>query len=168
MTAIVCMDNNRAIGRQNRLLFRLSADLKHFKELTAGGHLLMGRNTFDSLPGPLPGRTHVVLSRDPEFAPPCARVLRSMEEAKVFIAHVPDIWLIGGAMMYEALLPLCDAAYVTKVDAEAPGADAFFPDIDAMPAWTCVEEGAWLQRDGLRFRFCRYGKAGDAEKSTQP
>jgi len=156
MTAIVCMDNNRAIGRQNRLLFRLSADLKHFKELTAGGHLLMGRNTFDSLPGPLPGRTHVVLSRDPEFAPPRVTVLRSMEEAKVFAAHVPDIWLIGGAKIYEAMLPLCDAAYVTKVDAEAPGADAFFPDIDAMPEWKCVEEGEWMRQEGLRFRFCRY------------
>jgi len=162
MTAIVCMDSNRAIGRQNRLLFRLSADLKHFKELTAGGHLLMGRNTFDSLPGPLPGRTHVVLSRDLEFAPPRVTILRSMEEAKVFVAHVPDIWLIGGARMYEALLPLCREAYVTKIDAEAPGADAFFPDIDGLPEWTCVEEGEWMRRDGLRFRFCRYENAGVA------
>ena len=160
MNAIVCVDYNWAIGRQNRLLYRLSADLKRFKELTAGGRLLMGRNTFDSLPGPLPGRAHVVLSRDPEFAPPCARIVRSMEEAKVFIAHVPDIWLIGGAQMYEALLPLCNEVYVTKVASAAYGADAFFPNIDAMPEWKCVEEGEWMQQDLLRFRFCRYEKVG--------
>ena len=156
MQTIVCADSNWAIGKNNRLLFRLPADMKRFRELTAGGNLLMGRKTFDSLPGPLPGRAHVVLSRDPEFVPARATVLRSLEEAKVYIAHVPDIWLIGGATMYAALLPLCRTAYVTKVDAAVFGADAFFPDIDALPGWRCAEEGPWMRQDGLRFRFCRY------------
>ena len=156
LNAIVCVDNHWAIGGNGRLLFHLPADLKNFKELTAGGSLLMGRRTFDSLPGLLPGRAHVVLSRDPAFMPKNVKILRSIEDAKAFAAQTPALWLIGGTQMYAALLPFCGLAYVTKVDAAVPGADAFFPNIDALPQWRRTEEGPWLWQDGIKFQFCRY------------
>ena len=159
MNAVVCADRNWAIGKEGRLLFHIPADLKKFKELTWGGSLLMGRRTFDSLPGPLPGRAHFVLSRDPGFAPAGAAVLRSLEEAKALADSMPGLWLVGGAQLFTSLLPYCNQAYVTRVNAAIIGADAFFPNIDALPQWRCIKEGPWLYQGELKFRFCRYQNA---------
>jgi dihydrofolate reductase len=151
-TTIVCVDRNWAIGRQGRLLFCIPADLRRFRQLTMGGTLVMGRRTWESLPGVLPGREHVVLTRNAAFAPKGATVVRSLEQAAAAFAARPA-WLIGGAETFAALLPLCRAAYVTQVDAAAPDADAFFPNLETLPGWQRTALGPWQVWNGLSFRY---------------
>ena len=160
MTLIAAVDANWGIGFRGAPLFRLPTDLARFKSLTMGHALLMGRKTFDSLPNPegvpglLPGRAHVVLSRDPAFSPPGVTVLRSLNEARAF-ARSRETFLIGGGDIYAALLGDCALAYVTKIDAARP-ADAFLPNLDALPAWRPQEQSPWMVEDGVRFSFCVY------------
>ena len=125
MTAIVCVDKNWAIGRENRLLFHISADLKHFRALTTGKTVVMGKNTLLSLPGgrPLPNRRNLVVSTT--MAPrEGVEIARSIEEAAALAGE--DAVLMGGAQLYRALLPRCERVLVTQVDAAAEGADAFY------------------------------------------
>ena len=158
MTAIVCADRDWAIGRDNRLLFRISTDLKRFKALTMGHVLLMGRNTFESLPGLLPGRAHVVLSRDASFAPAGVTVCRTLEEGVAAAQAMGEVFVAGGEIIYRELLPFCDTALVTRVDAVAEDADARFPNLDEHPDWRLADAGEWQEEKGLRFRFCGYRK----------
>ncbi|MDR1734117.1 MAG: dihydrofolate reductase [Oscillospiraceae bacterium] len=157
MTVIAAIDRNNAIGRENRLLFRLKGDLANFKRLTMGHTILMGRKTFESLPRLLPGRNHAVLSRDPDFNPDGVTVLRSPEEAA---ALPPNTFIIGGASVYERMLPLADTCILTKIDAAAPAADAYFPDIDADPQWICTEASPPMLEEGVRYTFCTYRRRG--------
>ena len=158
MAIVVCVDRAWAIGRGNRLLLRVPADLRRFKALTMGHVLLMGRKTFDSLPGLLPGRAHVVLSRDPAFAPEGVTVCRGPEEGIAAARALGNVFVIGGAETYASLLPHCDTALVTQVDAAVPGADAFFPDLDAHPDWRAARTEEWQEETGIRFRYCEYIK----------
>ena len=155
MIAIVCVDKNWAIGKDNRLLFHISADLRRFKQLTTGRTVVMGRNTLLSLPGarPLPNRRNIVVSTT--MAPrEGVEVARSAEEAVRLAGE--DAVLIGGAQLYCALLPRCECVRVTQVDAAAEGADAFFPNLDAAPEWTVETAGEWQEENGLRFRYADY------------
>jgi len=154
MTLIAAVDRNWGLGFLSAPLFRIPADLARFKALTMGHALLMGRKTFDTLPGLLPGRAHVVLSRDPAFAPPGVTVLRSLDEARTF-ARSHETFLIGGGELYAALLDGCALAYITKIDADRK-ADAFMPNLDALPAWRLREESPWMEEGGAKFRFCAY------------
>ena len=155
MTAIVCVDKNWAIGKDNRLLFHISADLRRFKRLTTGRTVVMGRNTLLSLPGarPLPDRRNIVVSTT---MAPCegVEVARSAEEAVRLAGE--DAVLIGGAQLYRALLPRCERVLATQVDAAAEGADAFFPNLDAAPEWAVEAAGEWQEENGLRFRYADY------------
>lgn len=155
MTAIVCVDKNWAIGKDNRLLFHISADLRRFKQLTTGRTVVMGRNTLLSLPGarPLPNRRNIVVSTT--MAPrEGVEVARSAEEAVRLAGE--DAVLIGGARLYRAMLPRCERVLATQVDAAAEGADAFFPNLDAAPEWTVEAAGEWQEENGLRFRYADY------------
>ena len=158
MTAIVCVDKNWAIGKENRLLFRISADLRRFRALTVGRTVVMGRNTLLSLPGakPLSDRRNVVVSRT---LPPREGVelARSIDEATALAGE--DAVLIGGAQLYRALLPRCGRVLMTQVDAVAEGADAFFPNLDADGAWAAETVGTWQEENGLRFRYVDYVRA---------
>ena len=156
MTTIACVDRNWAIGRRGELLFRLPADLARFKAITMGHVLLMGRRTFESLPGLLQGRTHVVLSRDVNFAPPGVTVCRSLEDGIAAAKSLGEVFVIGGGEVYAALLPYCERALITQVNAAAPDADAFFPHLDEHPGWRLAEAEAWQKENGLRFRYCEY------------
>ena len=123
MIAIVAMSRNRAIGLEGRIPWHLSQDLKFFKRTTLGHVVLMGRKTYDSIGKPLPGRENWILSRQAEI--PGTRVFRSLEE----IPAAPEgknLYLIGGAELYDALLPRCTEILLTRVNLETPG-DAFFP-----------------------------------------
>ena len=123
MIAIAAMSRNRAIGLEGRIPWHLSEDLKFFKRTTLGHVVLMGRKTYDSIGKPLPGRENWILSRSAEI--PGVQVLRSMDE----IPSPPEgknIYLIGGAELYAALLPRCTEILLTRVNLETPG-DAFFP-----------------------------------------
>lgn len=130
LSIIVAVDRNRAIGLGNRLLYHLSNDLKRFKALTTGHTIIMGRNTFESLPkGALPHRRNIVLSRRPGAAFAGAECYASLEEALAQCAGEEEVFIIGGASVYAEALPLARKLYLTCVDDEAPQADAYFPPI---------------------------------------
>jgi dihydrofolate reductase len=151
-TLIAAVDRAWGIGKKGELLWRLPADLARFRAVTMGSTLLMGRKTFQSLPGLLPGRAHAVLSRDAAFHPAGVSVYRSAQAALA----CPAGFVIGGGEIYSALLPHCNRALITKIDALEPLADAFCPNLDLLPAWVCTTAGPWHTEQGLRFRWCEY------------
>ena len=120
------MAENRVIGRDNGLPWHLPADLKHFKALTMGKPMLMGRRTWESLPGPLPGRPHLVLTRDPHYRAAGCTVVHSLDEALDAAGDVPELMVIGGAALYAQTLPLAMRLELTLVHAVVEG-DALFP-----------------------------------------
>lgn len=129
IAAVVAMDRNNVIGNKNDLPWYLPADLKHFKEITDGHTVLMGRKTWESiftrLGRPLPNRRNIVLTRDDSFS---AEGVESVHDLEAFFANVEeDIYVIGGAEVYKLALPFLHRLYVTQVDVEV-GGDARFPD----------------------------------------
>ena len=135
LSLIAAIDRRRAIGYENKLLFWLPNDLKHFKALTTGHTILMGRKTFESLPkGALPNRRNVVLSSSTSLSLPGAEVFHSLEEALASCQADEHVYIIGGESLYRQALPLADELCLTEIDAEAPAADAWFPPFDPA-AW---------------------------------
>ena len=134
---IVAMSENQVIGRDGGLPWRLSADLRRFKRLTMGHHIVMGRKTYGSIGRPLPGRTSVVISRDPNYAPDGVLVARSIDQAKRLASEDTEAFFIGGGEIYRQVLPEVDRIYVTLVHAEIDG-DTLFPELD-LTAWDLVE-----------------------------
>lgn len=127
---IVAMAENRAIGKDNELLWHLPADLQYFKRTTMGKPILMGRKTYQSIGRPLPGRVNIVVSRDQTFAPDGVVVVRSIEQALEAASEHDDVMVIGGASFYEQMLPMTQVLYVTQVHEIFEG-DAFFPELDS-------------------------------------
>ena len=132
--AIVAIDENGAIGRQGELLCHLPADMKHFKEVTMGHSIVMGRKTFESFPRrPLPGRQNIVITRNVQWQYPGVTVVHSLDEA-IAAAETDTVFIIGGAQVYEQALPLVDVLHLTQIHARWASADAFFPVLD-MSEW---------------------------------
>ena len=129
ISIIAALAANRVIGRQNRLPWRLPADLQHFKRITMGKPIVMGRRTWESLPGLLPGRTHIVITRNPGYRADGALVVHSLDEAIQAAGGVPEIMVVGGAQLYAQAIPLADRMYLTELELDAEG-DAWFPDFD--------------------------------------
>ena len=128
ITIIAAVARNRAIGFENKLLYWLPNDLKRFKALTTGHTIIMGRNTFESLPkGALPNRRNVVLSRTTKELPGC-EVFPTLEEALQSCRSDEDIYIIGGARVYEQAIKFADRLCLTEIDDTPKDADAFFPD----------------------------------------
>ena len=128
INVIAAVARNRAIGNENKLLYWLPNDLKRFKALTTGHTIIMGRNTFDSLPkGALPNRRNVVLSRYVKELPGCD-VYASLDEALAHCAPDEDVYIIGGASVYEQCMDKADRLCLTEIDDTPASADAFFPD----------------------------------------
>jgi dihydrofolate reductase len=123
---VVATARNGVIGRGNTLPWRLPADLQHFKRVTLGHPILMGRRTWDSIGRPLPGRQNLVLTRDCAFAADGATVVHSLEEARLAVGAAPSLMVIGGAELYRACLPEAAVLHLTEVDAEVDG-DVYFP-----------------------------------------
>lgn len=130
VTIIAAIAHNGVIGQANRLPWHLPADLKHFKRLTMGHAIVMGRKTWESLPGLLPHRSHVVITRDTDYKAQGAMVAHSLDQA-LEIAGGEEVFVIGGAQLYAGALPVADRMLLTEVDFEAEG-DTFFPDYDAL------------------------------------
>lgn len=128
LALIVAMAENRAIGIDNTLPWRCPEDLRHFKALTLGHTLIMGRKTFDSIGKPLPGRDTIVLTRDPSLVVEGCRTATSLEAA---LALCPDdtVFIAGGAEIYRLALPLADRIHLTEIKTRVEG-DAYFPEID--------------------------------------
>jgi dihydrofolate reductase len=129
ISVIAALAKNRVIGIENRLPWRLPEDLAHFKALTLGHPVLMGRKTFESLGRPLPGRTNVVITRNPDYRPDGCLVAASIPAAIALCADAGEVFFIGGADLYAQAIPFADRLYLTEVDVEAAG-DAWFPDYD--------------------------------------
>ena len=120
ITLVVARARNGIIGRDGGLPWRISADLKRFKALTMGSAMIMGRRTFDSLPGLLPGRRHIVLTRDKAWSKPGAEVAHSVEEALRMAGDEP-VSIIGGAEIFDLFLPVADRMELTEVLADVDG-----------------------------------------------
>ncbi len=126
---VVAMAANRVIGRDNRLPWYLPADLKHFKQLTLGKPVVMGRKTYASIGRPLPERINIVVTRDRDYQAPGCVVVHSLEEALAAAGEAAEVMVIGGAEFYRQVLPLADTLYLTRVHAEFEG-DTVFPVFD--------------------------------------
>jgi dihydrofolate reductase len=129
LSIIVAMADNGVIGRDNALPWRLPADLARFKRLTMGKPIVMGRKTWESLPGLLPHRTHVVITRTTDYRADGALVVHSLDQALAHVADVDEVMVIGGAEIYRQALPLACRLYLTRVHADVDG-DARFPPFD--------------------------------------
>lgn len=125
-TGVVAMAEDRAIGLNNTMPWRLPDDLKLFKRLTMGHPILMGRKTWQSLGRPLPGRQNIVLTRDMDFEAPGATVIHSLQELGGMELQSEEIMVIGGAQIYALMLPLMSGLYVSEVHGSWP-ADTYFP-----------------------------------------
>jgi dihydrofolate reductase len=158
VSLIAAVARNGAIGALGGLPWRLPSDLKHFKALTMGKPLVMGRKTFESVGRPLPGRDVIVVTREAGWSRPDVRVAHSLEEALALAGDAPEVMIGGGGEIYAQALPLASRLYLTEVEL-APPADVRFPEID--PAvWREVrrEAGARGPKDEADFAFVEYGR----------
>ena len=162
MNLIVAVDKNWGIGRDGKLLFYIPEDLKFFKEKTSGKTVVMGRKTLLSLPGgkPLPNRNNIVLTRGHTLDKrEDLTVVHSFEELfKIIdILSSDDVYLIGGAEIYNELLMNCKTLYITKIEADGH-ADTFLTNLDKHSEFICEDIGELKEYEGLKYRFCRYGR----------
>jgi len=160
ISLIAVLGKNNEIGKGNNLLCHLPSDLKHFKEITLGHTVIMGRKTFDSLPkGALPNRRNVVISRNPELKIRGAEVYSSLDYALLKSINEFEIFIIGGAQIYEYSLPFADKLYITRIHAAFPEADVFFPSID-FSIWneTFREPFSADEKNPYSFSFIEYEK----------
>ncbi len=131
LTLIVAAGENNAIGKDNDLIWHLSDDLKRFKSLTNGHHIIMGRKTFESFPKPLPNRTHIVITRQTDYkAPSGVIVVNNLEDAIDAAKNDKQAFVIGGGEIYKQAMPLVDTLEITRVHSTFDNADTFFPEID--------------------------------------
>lgn len=153
ISLIVAMSENRAIGRDNKMPWHLSADLKRFKSITMNSPILMGRKTFESIGKPLIGRTNMILSNNSHFQPEGCLVFSDLQQA---LARAQDygneLFVIGGATLYEKTLPLAQRLYLTQIEAEFDG-DTFFPDIDESWKETACERIVGDEKVDFTYRF---------------
>jgi dihydrofolate reductase len=155
MQAILSADQNWGIGKDGGLLVRVREDMKFFRETTRGHAVVMGRKTFESLPGALPGRRNIVLSRG-GFCAPRAEVAADVPALFALLGEQKeDAFVIGGGEIYRLLLPYTNRIFVTKWDA-AFDADTFFPNLDESEEFFLAEQSPRQQSDGLGFCFCEY------------
>lgn len=157
VSLIVAVALNRVIGLNNGLPWKLSEDLKRFKRLTMGHHLVMGRRTYESVGKPLPGRENVVVTRSRDYAPEGVTVAHSVEEA-LALDHDDEMFIAGGAEIFAAALPFVERAYLTLVHAEPPG-DTFFPEVD-WSQWKLVErhDHPADQKNDYAYSFVTYDR----------
>lgn len=154
LTLIVAYSTNRAIGRDNALPWKLPGDLAHFKRSTLGHPIIMGRKTWDSLGRPLPGRSNIVISRNPDFNAAGAIVVPTLEAAIAACGDVQEAFVIGGAQIYAQALPMAQRVLATEVHADVEG-DAFFP---LLPSFQWKETGREAQpaENGYAYDFVVY------------
>ena len=140
MNLIVAISENNAIGKSGDLLCHLPNDLKYFKQLTTDATVIMGKNTFLSLPRrPLPNRRNIVLTRDTAFAYENTEVAHSIEELRLMLHEQENVFIIGGGKVYEQFLPIVDKLYITHIHHSWEDADTFFPAINPV-VWQCISE----------------------------
>ncbi|PTQ96205.1 dihydrofolate reductase [Nitrosomonas nitrosa] len=153
LSLLAAMASNRVIGRNNALPWRLPADLKRFKALTMGQIIVMGRKTYESIGRPLPGRINIIVTRQPDLSVAGVTVTRSVEEALTACLIHPDkeIFIIGGAELYQQTLKHCQRLYLTEVQKAFEG-DAFFPEFDRSD-WHEIVRERHVQEEGEKLEY---------------
>lgn len=159
MIIIAHASKNWGIGKDNDLMFRLPQDMKFFRETTSGSVVIMGRKTLESFPNqkPLPNRVNIVITKNSDFAPEGVIVAHSAEEAANIAKEYTDrkVFVIGGAMIYNLMLPYCSKALITKVFADSD-ADTFIHNFDADSDWELFSQSDDIADNGYTIRFCEY------------
>lgn len=162
MNIIVAVDKNWGIGKDNKLLVSIPADMKMFRQETTGKVVVMGRKTLESFPNglPLKNRTNIVLTGNKDYNVKDAVIVHNMQELLEEIKNYPseEVYCIGGDSVYKQLLPYCDTAHVTKIDF-AYEADSYFPNLDEMPEWKIAAESEEQTYFDLEYAFVKYEKA---------
>lgn len=159
LSIIAAVARNGVIGIENRLPWRLPEDLRHFKQLTLGHHLIMGRKTYESIGRPLPGRMTIILTRDPGYRVEDCLTAGSIEDALKLCGDDPEIFVVGGSDLYAQTLTLVDRLYLTEIDADFTG-DAFFPAFDRS-MWWVVSREPHVSDTGLAYAFVTYQRRSD-------
>lgn len=159
MKFIAAVDSKWGIGKNGRLLIRISEDQRNFRETTMGHVVVLGRKTLEEFPGgrPLKGRTNIILSRNIDYSVDGAVVVHSLDELFERLSHYDsdDIFIIGGQMVYDALIPYCDTAIITKIGRDFE-ADAHIMDLDKAPEWVAVHEREGENQEEVNFTFVTY------------
>lgn len=163
ITLVVAMADNGIIGKDGDLPWHLPDDLKHFKAVTLGKPVIMGRRTWAEVGRPLPGRRNIVITRQDDFEAPGAEVVNSLDAALAKVADQPDIMIIGGGQIYREAMPRADQIWRTLVHAEVEG-DTFFPQTD-WSEWTVAEEKPHLadERHAYAMTFQRLLRKRDSQ-----
>jgi dihydrofolate reductase len=167
ISLIAAMGENRAIGANGKIPWHLPADFKHFKEVTMGHPIIMGRKTFESIGRPLPGRANIVITRDPAYVRDGVIAAASPDAALAAAGSAAggeEVFVIGGAEIYKLFLPQADRVYLTKVAGTFKG-DAFFPELDEAE-WEAIldEEHAADEKNAFPFIFQLYARRKLPEK----
>ena len=157
LAMVAARARNGVIGLDNRLPWHLPEDLAHFKRVTLGKPVIMGRKTFESIGRPLPGRTNIVVTRNPDWQADGVIVVLSLDAAieAAGATGADEAMLIGGAELYRQALPRADEIFLTEIDAEYPG-DAHFPSLDPVEWQQAESESLRRDSDGLGWRYVRY------------
>lgn len=161
MNIIVAADQNWAIGKDNKLLVSIPADMKFFRQTTTGKVVVMGRKTLESFPNglPLKNRINIVLTKNPDYQVKDAIVVHSLEELQRELEayRQDEVYVIGGESIYRMMLPHCDTAHVTKIH-HAYEADTFFPNLDEMEEWEITQDSEEQTYFDLEYTFLKYEK----------
>lgn len=161
LSLIAAMAKHRVIGVNNGMPWHLPADLRHFKELTWGKSVVMGRQTYLSLGKPLPGRRNIVLTRDVHFSAPGCELVHAWSQVETLCAEEEEVMVIGGQMLYEQTLPLAKRLYLTEIDLVVEG-DRFFPPCDEnqwqlMSSESCEADA----KNPYAYRFLEYRRVSE-------
>lgn len=158
LSIIVAKAQNNIIGKDNKLLWHISEDLKRFKDLTTGHTIIMGRKTFESLGRILPNRKHIVFTQNPDFKvnDENVKIVHSMLEIQEYIENKEENFVIGGAMIYNLLMPYANKMYITEIHKDFEG-DTVFPKIN-LDIWEEVsrEKGEDIEQNNLEYDFVVY------------
>ena len=161
ISAIVAVDENFGIGFNGDLLEHIPEDLKRFKQLTTNKTIIMGRKTWESLPNkPLPDRLNIVITSK-ERSLGEMTVFTSFEEVYSRATHImpEDEWfIIGGGSIYKEFLPICDKVYLTKIMVSHENVDTYFPNIELMDNWKCIEQSEIKQYNDISYQFKTYSR----------
>jgi dihydrofolate reductase len=156
LALIVATANNGVIGVNNTLPWHLPEDLKRFRALTTGHHIIMGRKTYESLGRLLPNRTSVIVTKNPEYQVAGALIASSLDSAIKMCQGDDSPFIIGGATLYQSALALVDTLHITKIDVNVDG-DAYFPEID-LKVWQETSQESHVSADGLSYQYLTYTK----------
>lgn len=159
MKAIVAVDKNWGIGKNNDLLISIPDDMKFFREKTLNKTLILGRKNLESFPGkkPLKNRKHILLTKNKNYKSEDMIIVNSVEEALDITKDIPrdEVFVVGGQKVYEDFLDYCDILYITKIDKDFE-AEKFFPNVDELENWKLIDESKIYDYNGIKYQFTKY------------